>query len=209
MDELIKVLIADDHAVIRVGLSNILKNESDITVVGEAKDGLEAINKALELKPDVILMDIFMPHLSGLDATIAINEILPDIKVIIITISEQEDDLFKALKLGAYGYLLKNSSTQQVVEAVRQAVLGQIMLSPIIATKIISEFRNKTNEPMLSPREMEVLQLMGKGLTNTLISDHLFISESTVRTYIRRVLEKLHLRNRAEAIVYATRHHLI
>jgi DNA-binding NarL/FixJ family response regulator len=206
MAEVIRVLVADDHPVIRAGLAKILGAESDITIVGEARDGLEAINKALELKPDVILMDIFMPRCSGLEATVAIREKLPDAKVLILTISEREEDLFQALRFGAQGYLLKSTTITEVADAVRMIAAGEAMLSPSIVTRLVAELREKCDEPALSAREAEVLQLLGEGLTNTEIADRLFISESTARTYLRRLLDKLHLRNRAEAIAYAVRH---
>ncbi len=209
MAEPIRVLVVDDHAVVRSGLANILGAESDINIVGEARDGLEAINKALELKPDVILMDIFMPGLSGLEATVAIRQSLPDTRILILTVSEREEDLFQALRLGAQGYLLKSATITEVVEAVRTTAAGEAMLSPHIATRLVAEFRERADEPRLSDRETEVLQLVGEGLTNTEIAHRLFIGESTVRTYLHRLLDKLQLRNRAEAVAYATRHHLI
>jgi two-component system NarL family response regulator len=206
MAESINVLVVDDHAVVRTGLATILEEQPDITIVGEARDGLEAISKTLELKPDVILMDIFMPHCSGLDAMIAIRESLPDAKVLLLTVSESEENLFRALRFGAQGYLLKSANIDEVVNAVRQVAAGEAMLSPRIATKLIAEFQKKADEPKLSAREMEVLQLVGEGLTNTRIADRLFISESTVRTYLRRLLDKLHLSHRTEAMAYAMRH---
>jgi two-component system NarL family response regulator len=206
MAEKIKVLVADDHAVVRSGLAAILGEQPDIIIIGEAKDGLEAISKALELKPNVILMDIFMPKCTGLDAMTSIIESLPDAKVLILTVSENEDDLFHALRFGAQGYLLKSASIDEVAGAVRQIAAGEAMLSPHIATRLVAEFRQKDTEPKLSAREMEVLQLVGEGLSNTRIADRLFISESTVRTYLRRLLDKLHLSHRAEAMAYAVRH---
>ena len=206
MAEKIKVLVADDHAVVRTGLVTILGEQPDIIIIGEAKDGLEAISKALELKPDVILMDIFMPNCTGLDAMISIRESLPDARVLILTVSEHEDDLFRALRFGAQGYLLKSANIDEVADAVRQVASGEAMLSPHIATRLVAEFRQKDDEPKLSARELEVLQLVGEGLTNTRIADRLFISESTVRTYLRRLLDKLHLSHRTEAMAYAVRH---
>lgn len=212
MAQVIRVLIADDHAVVRTGLASILAAESDIRIVGEAGDGVEAINKALELKPDVILMDIFMPRRSGLEAMVAIKESLPNARVLILTISEREEDLFQALRFGAQGYLLKSATISEVVDAVRWTAAGEVMLSPHVVAKLVAEFRDKEkasgDELGLSARETEVLSLVGEGLTNTEIGNRLFIGESTVRTYLRRLLEKLHLRNRAEAVAYATRHHL-
>ena len=208
MAEVIRVLIVDDHAVVRAGLANILGTESDIRIVGEAKDGLEAITKAIELKPDVILMDIFMPHCSGLEAMVTIKESFPAASVLILTVSGQEEDLFQALRLGAQGYLLKGATVTEVVDAVRRTAAGEVMLSPEIATKLVAEFQGKADEPKLSSRETEVLRLMGEGLTNAKIANCLFISESTVRTYLRRLLDKLQLKNRTEATAYAIRHHL-
>ncbi len=208
MAETIRVLIADDHAVVRSGLANILGAEPDIKIIGEARDGLEAIEKAAELKPDVILMDIFMPRCSGLEATVAIRQKLPDVKLLILTISDREEDLFKALRFGAQGYLLKSASITEVVEAVRKTAASEAMLSPDIATKLVAEFSSRANKPKLSTRESEILQLLGEGQTNTEIAKRLFIDESTVRTHFRRIRDKLHLRNRAEAIAYATRNSL-
>ncbi|MFC1864618.1 response regulator [Chloroflexota bacterium] len=208
MTEAIRVLLVNDHAVVRTGLDNILGAEPDVKIVGEARDGLEAITQALELKPDVILMDIFMPGCSGLEATVVIRQKLPGAKVLILTVSEREEDLFQALRLGAQGYLLKSATITEVVEAVRKTAAGEVMLSPHIAARLVAEFRDKAEEPKLSTREMEVLRLVGDGLTNTEIGNRLFIGESTVRTYLHRILEKLHLRNRAEAAAYAARHHL-
>jgi DNA-binding NarL/FixJ family response regulator len=208
MAEAIRVLIADDHAVVRAGLANILGAESDIKIVGEARDGLEAIEKALELKPDVILMDIFMPHSSGLQTLTAIKQKLADAKVLILTISEREEDVFEALRSGAQGYLLKSASITEVVDAVRKTAASEAMLSPEIATKLVAQFNNKAHKPKLSTREAEILQLLGEGLTNTEIANRLFIDESTVRTHFRRLRDKLHLKSRAEAIAYAARNHL-
>ena len=212
MAEVIRVLIVDDHAVVRAGLANILGAESDIRIVGEAKDGLEAITKAVELKPDVILMDILMPGCSGLEAMVTIKESFSDARVLILTVSDQEEDLFQALKFGAQGYLLKGATITEVVDAVRRTAAGEVMLSPHVVARLVAEFRDKGkasgNGLELSTREMEVLHLLGEGLTNTEIANRLFIGESTVRTYLHRLLEKLHLRNRAEAVAYAARHHL-
>jgi DNA-binding NarL/FixJ family response regulator len=205
MDKAIRVLIADDHAVVRAGLVKILGAEADITIVGEAEDGLEAIGKALELKPDVILMDIFMPRCSGLEATVAIRQKLSDTRLLILTVSDREEDLLQALRFGAQGYILKSASITELADAVRKVAAGEAMLSPHILTQLVAEFREKADEPALSAREGEVLQLLGDGLTNTEIANRLFIGESTVRTYLRRLLDKLHLKNRSEAIAYAAR----
>jgi len=209
MDDKIKVLVVDDHAIIRSGLVNILAKEPDIKVVGEARDGLEALRKALETKPDVILMDIFMPRCGGLEATIAIKEKLENTRVIMLTVSEREEDLFQALKFGAHGYLLKSATIAELAEAVRRtAIAGEGPLSPAMASKLMGEFRKKVAEPELSSREMEVLKLLSQGLTDGEIANQLVISVSTVRTYVHRLLDKLHVRNRVEAAAYAARHKL-
>jgi DNA-binding NarL/FixJ family response regulator len=205
MEQKIKVFITDDHAVVRSGLMRILGPQSDIVVVGEAADGLEAIEKVLQLQPDVILMDVVMPRCNGLEAITAIKRKMPDVKFLILTMSERENDLTEALRLGAQGYILKTAGINEVVDAVRKVAEGQTMLSPSIITRLVGEFRQEADSPALSARETEVLKLIGAGLTNTDIAKRLFIGESTVRTYLRRLLEKLHLKNRAEAIVYAAR----
>ena len=149
-----------------------------------------------------------MPRCSGLEAMVAIKERFPAASVLILPISEREEDLFQALRFGAQGYLLKGAAITEVVNAVRRTTAGEVMLSPEIATKLVAEFQGKADKPKLSSRETEVLQLMGEGLTNTEIAHRLFISESTTRTYLRRLLDKLHLKNRTEATAYAIRHHL-
>lgn len=208
MDKSIKVLIADDHTAVRTGLVNILQAESDMIIVGEACDGHEAVKKAKDLKPDILLMDIFMPHFSGLEACGSLRNDLPECKILMLTVSESEEDLFQALRLGAHGYLLKSASVSEIVDAVRKITAGEAMLSVKMITKLVSELRMNASEPKLSTREVEVLKLLGEGLTNTEIGERLFISESTVRTYIHRLLDKLQLRNRTEATLYALRHQI-
>lgn len=209
MNETIKVLVVDDHHIVRAGLSTMLDTESDITIVGEARDGLEAIEKASIQKPDVILMDIFMPRCNGLEAMKKINELVPDVKVVILTVSEREEDLLEVLRYGAAGYLLKSAQISEISRAVRMAAEGEAVLSPNMATRLVAQFREKLEEPILSTRESEILQLLSSGLTNTEIGERLYISESTVRTYIHRLLTKLNLKNRAEAIAYAARHYIM
>jgi DNA-binding NarL/FixJ family response regulator len=205
MTEPIKLMVVDDHDVVRAGLSSMLADEADINLVGEAKDGFEAIKKSIELRPDVILMDIFMPGCDGLEAMMRIHEHLPSVKVVILTVSEREEDLLRVLRFGAGGYLLKSANIVEIAKAVRTAAAGEVVLSPHIATRLVAQFREKAGEPMLSSREREILQLLSQGLTNNEIGNRLFISESTVITYLRRLLNKLHLKNRAEAIAYAAR----
>ncbi len=202
----IRVMIVDDHAVVRAGLNQILSAESDIQIVAEAGNGLEAIDRAIERQPQVILQDIYMPGCNGLEAMLAIKEKARSIKFLIMTVSESEDDLFRAIKYGAEGYLLKSASIKEVADAVRRTAAGEAILSPKMAALLMAEFRDKS-EPgfKLSDREKEVLDLVGEGMTNLEIAERLFIGESTVRTHLQRLLEKLHLKNRAEAIAYASR----
>jgi DNA-binding NarL/FixJ family response regulator len=200
-------MIVDDHAVVRIGLSQVLNADATIHLVGEAADCREAVEKAAFLKPDIILMDMYMPGGSGLEAMLAIKKVLPNVKVVFLTISDHEEDLFQALKYGAHGYLLKSSSISEVVQAVKLCAVGESMLSPRMATRLISEFRQKSESDVkLSRREVEILDMVGDGITNNEIASRLFIAESTVRTHLQRLLEKLHLKNRAEAIAYAQHH---
>lgn len=206
MAEFIRVLVVDNHDIVRIGLADILGAESDIKVIGEAKNGLEAVNQVLQLKPDVTIMDIFLPGCNGLEATVAIKEKWPEAKVLIWTTSEREEDLLQALKFGAQGYLLKNVTVTEMVQAVRRTAVGEIMLSSCMASKLVAEFRNKDKiQPNLSLREMEVLLLVTEGLTDNDIGARLFITERTVRTHLRRLLDKLHLKNRVQAAAYAAR----
>jgi DNA-binding NarL/FixJ family response regulator len=205
--KVIEVLIADDHPVVRGGLKAALDHTPDIRVVGEACNGLEAVAKAVNLKPDVIILDIYMPNLNGLEAMSAMKKELPDAKFIVMTVSDEEENFFQAIKRGASSYLLKSATIQEVEEAVRKTANGETLLSAHFTAKLMAEFRNKS-EINLSERENDVLQLIGEGLSNSEIGRRLFISESTVRTHTQRLLDKLHLRNRAEAIAYATRHQI-
>jgi two-component system NarL family response regulator len=208
MAENTRILIVDDHAIVRSGLISILAGEDKIRVVGEATDGNEAIAKATTLQPDVILLDILMPRCTGLEALPIIREKAPDTRILMLTVSAEEKDLFTALKFGAQGYLLKGSGIGEVIGAIKRVAAGEVILSPQMAGSLVSEFRQRQSnkeEIDLSPREMEVLKLVGDGMTNAEIAEKLFLGESTVRTYLSRLLDKLQLRNRAAAVAYATR----
>jgi len=210
MADPIRVLVADDHAIVRQGLISALRLEADIDVVGQATNGMEAIDKAVELEPDVIIMDISMPGCGGLEATSVLVHQLPQAKVLILTISDKEEDLFQAVRFGARGYLLKSASIDDILAAVRQVAEGQAILSPYIAGKLLDEFRKeRLPDVPLSPREMEVLTLLGKGLTNCQIAEQLVVTPGTVKTYLQRILEKLHLENRSEAMAFALKQGLI
>jgi DNA-binding NarL/FixJ family response regulator len=214
----IRVLIVDDHALFRRGLQMVLEGEADIDVVGEAGDGTEAVKQAEESTPDVVLMDVRMPKRSGIEATRAIKDTLPSTRILMLTISDEEADLYEAIKAGASGYLLKEISIDEVANAVRQVNQGQSLISPSMASKLLSEFatmvkrrdeRSQMPGPRLTERELQVLRLVAKGLNNKDIGEDLFISENTVKNHVRNILEKLHLHSRMEAVVYAVREKLL
>ena len=205
-DKLIQVLITDDHPVVRGGLRTVLGTEAGIKVVGEAVDGLQAEQMAVELKPDIILMDVYMPNRGGLEAMLRIKPRLPEVKFLFLTVSEDEDDLFQAIRLGADGYLLKKTDIREVVNGIRRVMAGETILSSEMAGRVMKELRDGKSEPDLSSREREVLELISQGLTNSEIASRLFVSLGTVSTYVYRLLKKLQLKNRAEAIAYSIRH---
>lgn len=214
----IRVMICDDHALFRRGLIMVLESEDGVEVVGEAEDGEEAIRRAEELAPDVVLMDVRMPKVSGIEATRAISEAVPSTKILMLTVSDEEDDLYDAIKAGAAGYLLKEISIEEVASAIRAVVSGQSLISPSMASKLLTEFTNlakKADErqsaptPRLTDRELEVLKLVAQGMSNREIAGELYISENTVKNHVRNILEKLHLHSRMEAVVYAVREKLL
>ena len=215
----IKVLVVDDHTLFRRGIATVLADQEELEVVGEAADGLEAIEKAKETTPDVILMDLNMPRCSGLDAIQALQAEMPQVNVLVLTVSEMEADLFAAVKFGARGYLLKKSEPEELVHAIFHIAQGGVIVSPIMAAKLLTEFKDFGVEAEkevtreagtdLSPREGEVLQLVAQGATNKEIADSLFISENTVKTHLRNIMEKLHLANRSQAAAYAVKRGLV
>jgi two-component system NarL family response regulator len=214
----IRVLVVDDHALFRRGLQMVLEQEPDIEVVGEASDGAEAVERAADTTPDIVLMDVRMPKGGGIDACTAIHETVPSAKIIMLTISDEEADLYDAIKAGAMGYLLKEISIEEVASAIRAVHGGQSLISPSMASKLLTEFasmikrtddRQQVPTPRLTDREMEVLKLVAKGLNNRDIAKQLFISENTVKNHIRNILEKLQLHSRMEAVVYAVREKLL
>jgi DNA-binding NarL/FixJ family response regulator len=217
--EPIRVVVVDDHALFRRGLQMVLGAEDDIEVVGEASDGTEALKVAAETTPDIVLMDVRMPRRGGIDATMAIKDAVPSAKIIMLTISDEEGDLFDAIKAGAMGYLLKEISIEEVASAVRAVFTGQSLISPSMASKLLNEFATMVRKdddrqqqvptPRLTDREMEVLKLVAKGMNNRDIAKKLFISENTVKNHIRNILEKLQLHSRMEAVVYAVREKLL
>ncbi|MDP8977488.1 MAG: response regulator transcription factor [Actinomycetota bacterium] len=214
----IRVIVADDHAVFRRGLEMVLETEDDIDVIAEAGSGEEASTLAVAREPDIVLMDVRMPGDGGIRATRVITDALPDVKVLMLTISDDGEDLFESVKAGASGYLLKGISIDEVAGAIRSVHSGQALISPLMATKLLSRFsamarRDERPEharsPRLTKREMEVLTLIARGMNNRDIARELFISENTVKNHVRNILEKLHLHSRMEAVVYAVREKLL
>ena len=215
----VKVLVVDDHALFRRGVTAELANREGLEVVGEASDGLEAVQKAEEIVPDVILMDLNMPRYGGLEATQALQTKMPQVNILVLTVSENEADLFAAMKFGATGYILKSSEPDELVHAIFHVAQGGVIISPLMAVNLLTEFKDleagvekeaaQKTDANLSPREGEVLQLVAQGATNKEIADSLFISENTVKTHLRSIMDKLHLANRSQAAAYAVKRGLI
>jgi two-component system NarL family response regulator len=217
-DPLVRVLVVDDHALFRRGLELVLSGEPDIEIVGEAVDGVDAVTKAEALHPDVVLMDVRMPRASGIEAARTIRAAMPATRVIMLTVSDRDDDLFEAVKAGANGYLLKEVSIEELANAVRAVARGQSLISPTMASKLLAEFNvlaarapdvPRAAAPQLTSRELDVLRLAARGSTNREIAGSLGIAENTVKNHMRNVLEKLHLHSRTEAVMYAVREHLL
>ncbi|UCC52980.1 MAG: response regulator transcription factor [Anaerolineaceae bacterium] len=205
----IRVLIADDHAVVREGLRTLINTEPGMAVIGEARDGREAIQQCLSLQPDVILLDMVMPHKSGLEVIEEVRRENPHARILVLTSFASDDVVFPAIKSGALGYLLKNSSPQRLLHAIRDVYRGEPSMSPAIAKKLMLEMQRPSELPPtedpLTTREVEVLRLLAQGLTNQEIAAQLVIGEGTVRTHVSNILSKLHLANRTQAALYALR----
>ncbi len=214
--EPVRVVVADDQELFRRGLTMLLGVEPGIDVVGDAGDGVTATELAESLMPDVILLDVRMPKRSGLEACVRIKEQVPATRIIMLTVSDEENDLYEAVKSGASGYLLKDSSIDEVAQAVRVVADGQSLISPSMAVKLIAEFkqmsrpdRDRIPTPRLTDRELEVLRLVATGVNNREVAKRLFISENTVKNHVRNILEKLQLHSRMEAVMYAVREKLL
>ena len=214
--EPIRVAVVDDQELFRRGLTMLLGVEEDIEVVGEAGDGVAATELAATAVPDVVLMDVRMPKRSGIEACLSIKDVAPSAKIIMLTVSDEEADLYDAVKNGASGYLLKDSSIDEVAQAIRVVAEGQSLISPSMAVKLLDEFKQMTRSerqqvptPRLTDRELEVLKLVAQGLNNREIAKRLFISENTVKNHVRNILEKLQLHSRMEAVMYAVREKLL
>ncbi len=213
----IKIFIIDDHTLFREGLKALLTRQEGIDVIGEAGGGIEGVNKVLDLKPDVVLMDIKMPDMTGLDALRLIMESRPETKVIILTVSEDDEDLFAAVRAGAKGYLLKNVEADKLISSIHQVARGEAALSGRLAERIFAEFREmatgvKVEKPpkdILSNREKEILLHLTNGKSNKEIANILDIAESTVKIHVQNIMRKLNVTSRVQAAVYALEHGLV
>ncbi len=217
----VTVLIADDHRLMLEGTAALLEADARISVVGLARDGAEAIEQAVELRPDVVLLDLNMPGVGGIEASAELRTRLPEAQVLMLTVSEHEEDLYAALRMGASGYLLKDMPSGELVDAILRVGSGEPQIAPRMAVRLLADLTvpalpppppvvpgvasRATLDDTLSEREREVLGLLAEGLRNREIADALFITEATVKTHVRHILEKLRFRNRAEAAAYAAR----
>ena len=209
MGHIISILHADDHAMVRGGVRGLLLTEPNMELIGEASDGDEAIDKALLLRPDVVLLDLHMPHRSGPEVIKEITRAIPDARILVLTSFATDEDVFPAIKAGALGYLLKDSSPNELLKAIRDVYSGRLSLDPSVAQKVVQELRKPPKPPLteepLTQREVEILKFVAEGLANQEIADRLVVSERTVRAHVSNILAKLHLANRTQAALYALR----
>jgi len=213
----IRVMIADDHDLYRRGMQVVVELDGTAQVVGEASNGAEAVEVCQRVNPEVVLMDVRMPGVGGIEACRLIREAVPSARILMLTMSDDESDLFEAIKAGASGYLLKDLPGEEVADAIRRVYDGQAIIPPGMAATLLTEFTRLSQEPepisgsapLLTDREVEVLRLVARGRANREIADELVISENTVKNHVRNILEKLHLHSRVEAAVYAHRQHLL
>ncbi|WP_164215114.1 response regulator transcription factor [Virgibacillus sp. YIM 98842] len=209
---MINVLFADDHEMVRIGVSAYLSAQADIEVIAEADDGEEAVKLALELKPDIILMDLVMKEMDGIEATKRIIEAWPAAKIIIVTSFLDDDKVYPALEAGATSYMLKTSKASEIADAIRSTYNGETILEPEVTGKIMNKMRKPEKEPLheqLTEREMEILLLVAQGKTNQEIADELFIALKTVKVHVSNILGKLMVQDRTQAVIYAFKHNLV
>lgn len=208
-DKSIRILITDDQAIVRKGIRALLATEADLEVIGEAENGQEAVDQMAKLEPDVILMDLMMPEMDGIEAIRRITALESKTRILVLTSFATDDKVFPAIKAGALGYLLKDSSPEELVRAIRQVYRGESSLHPAIARKVLQELsrppapEERSTTVPLTEREVEVLRLVARGLNNHMIAEQLVISEATVRTHVSNILSKLHLASRTQAALYA------
>lgn len=213
MVEPIKVLIADDHPVVREGLITMIRREPDFKVIGEATNGVEAVSKAKELKPDIVLMDLRMPEMDGVEAIRQISLSEPGMKFIILTTYSDDEFIFKGIEVGARAYLLKDAPREELFKAIRAVYRGESLIQPVVASKVLDRFAELSRQAhapeILSERELEVLRLMAKGDANKEIAAQLHITDSTVKTHISSIFQKLNAKDRTEAVMLAVKRGII
>jgi NarL family two-component system response regulator LiaR len=212
LDEPVRVLIADDHPIVRRGLRAFLELQDSVEVVGEAADGEEAVRQVEALLPDVVLMDLVMPRLDGIEAIRRIREVSPSTRAIVLTSYADDARIFPAVQAGAAGYLLKDVEPSQLLEAIRAVGRGEALLHPAVAARLMQEFAANRGQPgagALTEREMDVLRLIARGCSNKEIAVELVLSEKTVKTHVSNILAKLHLADRTQAALYAVRQRLV
>jgi NarL family two-component system response regulator LiaR len=214
MSDVIRLIIVDDHAVVRQGLKAFLATEDDIELLGEATNGREAVDLVAKLSPDVVLMDLVMPELDGIGATAAIKQNMPQVEVLVMTSFIEDEKVFGAMRAGATGYVLKDSDPEEVVNAIRSAAAGESPLDPRVVRRLMQEFtpakpKPESSQEPLSEREIEVLKLVAKGYSNQTIAEHLIISPKTAKTHVSNILSKLGLASRTQAAVYALKEGLV
>lgn len=202
---MIHVLVADDHSVVRKGLRQFMEDEPEVEIVGEAADGAQAVHLARELKPDVVLMDLLMPIMDGIQATSAIRNELPDTEVVALTSGLEDASVINAVRAGAIGYLLKNTEADEMIRAIKAAAAGQVQLCREAAARLMREVRSPDNPEALTERETDVLRLLAKGCSNKEIAHDLNIGEGTVKTHVSKILAKLEVSSRTQAALYAAR----
>ena len=209
MGRIISILIVDDHTVVRDGLNALLSAEAGMKVIGMAGDGIQAVKLAAELQPDVVLLDLVMPKMDGVQATLEIKKVASQSRILVLTSFAENHQVFSAIKAGAIGYLMKDTSSEELIQAIRDTYDGRPALGPNIARKLMTDIQSqedlKSDTSALTEREVEILQHMALGQTNQEIADELFLSERTVRTHVTNILAKLGLSNRTQAVLYALR----
>lgn len=218
MSQPIRVLIVDDHTLFRSGIKALLQRQEDFEVVGEAGDGLEGLKRAKSLQPDVVLLDLHMPGIGGREAVKLLAEEVPECNVLLLTVSEDAEDLMETIRAGARGYLLKNIETDFLLNAIRSAARGESVVSPQMTGKLLMGVRMGTgkegaaqegDKEKLSPREKDIIALLAKGVSNKEMAHKLNVAESTIKIHVQNILKKLHLTSRVQAAVYAVEHGLV